>query len=174
MLYHSRCLLKAQATPLYHFCVYVAAVVKSGSYRNPSPRWVYVCRHRMEAMTNDNALPVSADVQASRKCAHKHMGRHTSNGAGTSVRHRTSGLVKSWGGVCWAFCYPFISHCCPLVLITVGSFKLEMCSKCRDLPLFLWGLCVCVCVYLPLRPSVHLHVYTHVCNWWAFLCVCAC
>lgn len=41
-------------------------------------------------------------------------------------------------------CYSFISHCCPLVLIIVGSFKFEIgmlqkqsCPFCV-LPLFLW------------------------------------
>ncbi len=52
-----------------------------------------------EEMTNGNVLPVSADAQTHRDIhthTHTHAGihMHTSNRAGTSVRHRSSGLVK--------------------------------------------------------------------------------
>lgn len=87
-------------------------------------------------------------------------------------------------------CYSFISHCCPLVLIMVGSFKLEigMLQKQRC-PFWFFAIvsvgtlctgaweqggiyvCVCVCmreiflsVCLAVPPSVYLHVYTHFCN----------
>lgn len=67
-------------------------------------------------------------------------------------------------------CYSFISHCCPLVLIMVGSFKLEIgmlqkqCCPFCALSLFLWdfahggkGVYVCislsVCLSFGLPPS---------------------
>lgn len=48
---------------------------------------------KKQEMTNANALPISADAQTRRK-TYTLMHMHTSNKAGTSVTHRTSGLVK--------------------------------------------------------------------------------
>lgn len=127
---------------------------------------------------------------------------HTSNGAGTSAIHRTSGLVKRWGGVWWMLCYSFISHCCPLVLIMVGSFKLEigMLQKQRcpfwffaivsvgTLCTGAWeqgGIYVCVCVSACVKSfflcaSLFLHLsicmctHTFVIDEHFFVCVLAC
>lgn len=82
---------------------------------------------RTKEMTNHNVMPISADtLKGKHKHTHAQAHAHTSNRAGTSVRHWTSGLVKRWGGVWWMLCYSFISHCCPLVLIMVGSFKFQI------------------------------------------------
>lgn len=158
-----------------------------------SPWWVYVCkwpwwiskeksRRKWQMMMPCQSVQTHTITEIH---THTGMHMHTSNGAGTSVRHRTSGLVKRWGGVWWMLCYSFISHCCPLVLIMVGSFKLELgvlqkqsCPFCvfyhcfcGTLRLGAKGVYVCVCqrarslcLYFLQSASLFIHLSICICT----------